>query len=149
MQDIYELMHNPVNNVQKKIVDDVKSGARGESFSKEQVASIVIEALISVDHEAREREYMDKCINRCARTYISLSSALGDEVYVSALKNQMSNTNYFKTLDKMTTARGVNVMRLICSRLVRDGIAEMVGTNKIKMNEKAYDFIGDRATDLL
>lgn len=142
MQNIYNLIHNPVNNVQKQMIDSID----GENFamptSKHELKAFVVAVLTAVDHEANEREFMDKCVSKAARAYFTMSRGSGESVYISSVKNQMANTNYFKTLQKMAAARGKDVMQLICSNMVRNGYAELEGLNRIKMTDKAVKFIG-------
>ena len=143
MNDIYEIMNNPINNVQKQMINDIESDGFEIPKSKQELKAFVVSVIVAVDHEANEKEFMDKCVSKAARTYYTLSQSTGRSVYISSIKNQMANTNYFKTLKKMATARGVDVMKLICAKMVRDGYAKTAGGKKIVMNDKAVKFIGD------
>ena len=142
MNNIYEVMHNPINNVQKEMINSIDSDDFDIPKSKQELKSFIISVMVAVDHEANEQEFMDKCVSKAARTYYTLSQSTGRSVYVSSIKNQMANTNYFKTLKKMASARGENVMRLICANMIRDGYAVMDGVNKIKMTDSAVKFVG-------
>ncbi len=142
MDNIYEVMHNPINNVQKEMINSIEGDDFEIPKSKQELKSFIISVMVAVDHEANEKEFMDKCVSKAARTYYTLSQSTGRSVYVSSIKNQMANTNYFKTLKKMASARGENVMRLICANMIRDGYAVMDGVNKIKMTDSAVKFVG-------
>ncbi len=142
MNNIYEVMHNPINNVQKEMINSIDSDDFDIPKSKQELKSFIISVMVAVDHEANEQEFMDKCVSKAARTYYTLSQSTGRSVYVSSIKNQMANTNYFKTLKKMAAARGEDVMRLICAKMIRDGYAVMDGVNKIKMTDSAVKFVG-------
>lgn len=142
MERIYEMMHNPVNSVQKSMIDGIEDDDFQIPSCKRELKSFVVAVMVAVDHEANEREFMDKCVSKAARTYFTLSRSTGQSVYISSIKNQMANTNYFKTLRKMALARGKDAMRLICSKMIKDGYAELDGINRIKMTDKAVKFIG-------
>ena len=143
MNNDYEEIQNPINEVQKKMVNSIGSESFEMPKSKQELKAFVISVLVAVDHEANEKEFMDKCVSKAARTYYTLSQSSGRSVYVSSIKNQMVNTNYFKTLKRMASARGVDVMKLICAKMVRDGYAKMIGGKRIVMTDKAIKFIGD------
>lgn len=142
MEMIYEMMHNPINSVQKSIIDSIEDDDFKMPSCKSELKSFVIAVMVAVDHEANERVFMDKCVSKAARTYFTLSRSTGQSVYISSIKNQMARTNYFKTLQKMAKARGKDAMRLICFKMIQDGYAELDGINRIKMTDKAVKFIG-------
>jgi len=144
MKNTYELIQTPINEAQKKIIEHIRIGAHGDSFTKDEVADMVLKVLVAVDHDAHEKPHLEKCIVRAVRSGLSLAGGVGISVYISRIKNQMASTNYFKAFDQMSKARGRNAMDVICSNLVRDGLAERVVGNRIRMTDKAVDFIGSK-----
>lgn len=141
MQNIYDLTQTPINEAQKKIIAHIRMGNHGESFTKDEVADMVLKVLVAVDHDAHEKPHLDKCITRAVRAGLSLAGGVGISVYISRIKNQLASTNYFKAFDQMSKARGRNAMSVICSELSRRGLAEVVVGNRIRMTEKARYFI--------
>ena len=135
-------MHNPINDVQKRMIQEIDSDDFELPRSKHELRELIVSIMVAVDHEANERQFMDKCVSRAARTYFTLSKRTGKAVYISSIKNQMANTNYFRTLRSMAAARGVDAMRLVCSKMVTDGYAVIESGKKIKMTSKAYRFLG-------
>lgn len=142
MENIYNLMHNPINKVQKEMIDSIDSDDFKMPSCKRELRSFVVAVMVAVDHESNEHDFMEKCVSKAARTYFTLSRASGGSVYISSIKNQMANTNYFKALKKMAGARGKDAMKLICAKMVKDGYAHLDGLNRIKMTDKAVKFIG-------
>lgn len=142
MQNIYELMHNPINETQKRMLEAIDSDDFKLPESKEEFRRFVISILVAVDHEANEKEFMDKCLSKAVRVYRTLTSADGEAVYISQIKNQMSRTNYFATLERMAKARGTTAIRLVTRKLVSDGHATLEGNHKIIINGSACSLIG-------
>jgi hypothetical protein len=143
MKNIYELIQTPINEAQKKIIEHIRMGSHGDSFTKYEVADMVIKVMVAVDYDAHEKPYLDKCINRAIRAGLSLAGGAGVSTYISKVKNQMASTSYFKIFDQMSKARGRNAMSVICSELSRRGLAEVVVGNRIRMTDLARDLVGE------
>lgn len=129
-----------VNKAQAKFVDDTRNGLKGESFNCAQAAQLMTELLLTIDHEEAEKEFLEKCLSKAVRTYFSMADDVNDWIYLSQIKGKMSSLKYFKTLNNMASARGVDAFRMIYRILLTEGCAVTDGT-KIKLNESAKKFI--------
>ena len=131
---------NNVNAVQKKVIDDMRNELLPMPKNRQEVAQLIIDTLLAVDHVSNEKEFMDKCLSKVVRTYFSLEPKEGGGVYLSRLKNQMIRLNYFQTLNRMAGARNEDGFKMIYRHLISLGVARSNGI-RITMNEDAKKFI--------
>ncbi len=128
-----------VNKIQEQMVEDVRNELIPLPTNHHELASLLIQALLAVDHEANEEEFMIRCKVKLAKTYFSI---VKDDkgVYLSQLKNQLVRLNYFQTLNKMAKARNEDGFRIVYRSFLADGMGLADG-NKITLNEEARKFM--------
>ena len=128
-----------VNKIQKQMVEDVRNELTPLPKSHHELASLLIQVILSVDHESNEEEFMIRCKVKMAKTYFSI---VKDDkgVYLSQIKNQLVRLNYFQTLDNMAKARNEDGFRIVYRSFVKDGMGTADG-NKIILNENARTFM--------
>lgn len=129
-----------INNIQKVMVDDMRNGKAAMPSNHAEVAQIMVELLLAVDHAANEKEFMDRCVSKAVRAYFSLLTDPKEGVYLSRIKNQMSGLNYFRNLSSMTGARGEDGFKVVYRYLISKGVASSDGF-KLKMTDEARKFI--------
>lgn len=129
-----------VNKIQKAMVDDMRNEVTALPKTHAEVAQLMVELLLAVDHIANEKEFMDRCVSKAVRAYFSLLTDPSDGVYLSRIKNQMSGLNYFKTLNRMAGARGEDGFKVVYRYLITKGVASSDGV-KLKMTDEARKFI--------
>ena len=129
-----------VNNIQKVMVDDMRNGKTAMPSNHAEVAQLMVELLLAVDHIENEKEFMDRCVSKAVRAYFSLLTDPKEGVYLSRIKNQMSGLNYFRTLSGMTGARGEDGFKVVYRHLISKGVASSDGV-RLKMTDEARKFI--------
>lgn len=129
-----------VNSIQKAMVDDMRDEKTAMPKNHAEVAQLMVELLLAVDHIANEKEFMDRCVSKAVRAYFSLLTDPSEGVYLSRIKNQLNGLKYFRTLNRMTGARGEDGFKVVYRHLISKGVASSDGF-RLKMTDEAKKFI--------
>ena len=134
-------MHDNINDMQIRKVKEIRLGKMSIPESHDELADLIVDVLLTLDHESLEFDKMTKCRKVFIKTYIGKINSYQDAeqciggVYLSSIKDVLSRRKYFKDLHKMTRLRCADGFKEVYQFFIKNGYARRDGEKIIFLTD--------------
>lgn len=139
-------MNDKINAKQIEIVNNIRSGLTGIPETSNELADLVVSALLAVDHDEIERDSLARSRVGFLRAYMAKGGGFAykpepfNGVYLSQIKDAIKGRRYFKGFHKLTRTRGADGFSELYRGFIKEGKAVRIG-EKIKFNVDVNELI--------